>query len=112
MLIVEDEMLLAMDLEAILEEAGGEVLATASSVKGALAALEAGLPDAVTLDMNLKENPRPRSRPSCGSGTFRSSSSPAIPPSTREDPVFRDVPVIRKPYYGPDLVRTLADLLA
>ena len=53
MLVVEDEMLLAMDIEALLKEQGCEVLEPACSVKRALAVIEAGQPDAASLDMNL-----------------------------------------------------------
>jgi DNA-binding NtrC family response regulator len=52
-LIVEDELLVAMDLEECLKEAGAEITATVPSVEKAMAALDAERPDAVSLDMNL-----------------------------------------------------------
>jgi DNA-binding NtrC family response regulator len=50
---VKDEMLLAMDLEALLEGWGAEVLGPVPSVEKALDVLAQDRPDAATLDMNL-----------------------------------------------------------
>ncbi len=56
-LVVEDEPLVAMDLEASLEAAGCEVVGPAPSVARALALIaEAGL-DAAVIDANLGGNP-------------------------------------------------------
>jgi DNA-binding NtrC family response regulator len=53
-LVVEDEFLLAMELEGILDRYGCEVLGPASSVERALAALQTDRPEVVVLDVNLK----------------------------------------------------------
>ncbi len=52
-LIVEDELIVAMDMEDVLLEQGAEVLATVPTVSDALAAIEAQPPDLVVLDLNL-----------------------------------------------------------
>ncbi|TPE48941.1 HWE histidine kinase domain-containing protein [Amaricoccus solimangrovi] len=52
-LIVEDQLLIAMDLEAILEEAGMEVMGFARSTAEAFRMLEARSPDVAVLDVNL-----------------------------------------------------------
>ncbi len=52
-LVVEDELLLAMDYEEILGDAGCTVLGPVARQAGALSLLEHELPDAVVLDMNL-----------------------------------------------------------
>jgi CheY-like chemotaxis protein len=52
-LIVEDEVFIAMDLAETLEEAGYRVLGPAHSVKEAMALLDTGVPDAALLDVNL-----------------------------------------------------------
>jgi CheY-like chemotaxis protein len=52
-LIVEDEMLLALDLEELLGSWGAKVLGPVSNVPKALALLLDEKPDAATLDMNL-----------------------------------------------------------
>jgi CheY-like chemotaxis protein len=52
-LIVEDEALIAMDLQALLENAGYHVLGPANSPKAALKLLEGPDPDVALLDVNL-----------------------------------------------------------
>ncbi|MDC7265093.1 MULTISPECIES: HWE histidine kinase domain-containing protein [unclassified Shinella] len=52
-LIVEDQILIALDLEAMLSEEGLSRVSTASSVRQAMAAIEAGAPDLAILDINL-----------------------------------------------------------
>lgn len=52
-LVVEDEALVAMLVEDALEEAGFGVIGPVRSVAQALEALEAELPDAAVLDLNL-----------------------------------------------------------
>ncbi|MCX8570786.1 response regulator [Aminobacter sp. MET-1] len=53
-LVVEDEMLVAMSIEDALVEAGHEVIGPAARVEQALSHLGSGQPiDAVVLDMNL-----------------------------------------------------------
>jgi CheY-like chemotaxis protein len=52
-LVVEDELLLAMDYEEILQGAGCTVLGPFARQAGALSLLERERPDAAVLDMNL-----------------------------------------------------------
>ncbi|TNC49433.1 response regulator [Rubellimicrobium rubrum] len=52
-LVVEDEMLIAMTIEDMLEDLGCSVLGHASSVEDALERVNRERPDAVTLDGNL-----------------------------------------------------------
>jgi DNA-binding NtrC family response regulator len=54
-LIVEDEILIALDLSASLEENGFEVLGPAASVEAALLLLARRRPDAAVLDLNLRK---------------------------------------------------------
>lgn len=53
-MIVEDEFLIAMDIEAMLEDNGLKVIGTAASVDGALQLLESTRPDIAVLDGNLR----------------------------------------------------------
>src|SRR3712207_300142 len=53
-LVVEDEIFIALDLAATLEDGGYQVLGPAPSVAGALQLLGAQRPDAAVLDVNLK----------------------------------------------------------
>ena len=52
-LVVEDEALIAMDLQALLEDAGYRVLGPANSSAAALALIDADAPDVALLDVNL-----------------------------------------------------------
>jgi len=52
-LVVEDEALIAMDLQALLEEAGYDVLGPANSSAAALAIIDREEPDVALLDVNL-----------------------------------------------------------
>lgn len=52
-LIVEDEALLALDLEVMIQDMGLAVFATAASVQDALSCLKGGAPDLAVLDANL-----------------------------------------------------------
>ena len=53
-LVVEDEYVLAQDLQRELEDAGAEVVGPVPSIAGAMALLDAGAaPDAAILDVNL-----------------------------------------------------------
>ena len=52
-LVVEDEALIAMDLQALLEDAGYRVLGPANSSAAALALIDADEPDVALLDVNL-----------------------------------------------------------
>lgn len=53
-LVVEDEIFIALDLAATLEEGGYEVLGPAPTVAGALRLLGTRRPDAALLDVNLR----------------------------------------------------------
>ena len=52
-LVVEDEALIAMDLQALLEEAGYDVIGPANSSAAALALIDTEDPDVALLDVNL-----------------------------------------------------------
>jgi len=54
--VVEDEPLISMLLETMLEDAGCNVVATASSLKAGLAALEGKELDLAILDMSLGQD--------------------------------------------------------
>lgn len=52
-LVVEDEFLIALDLEMVLERNGHRIVGPAGSVEEALRLLERARPDVAVLDMNL-----------------------------------------------------------
>lgn len=56
-LVVEDEMLVAMEFEGLLQRQGCAVVGPASTVDRALALLDHDQPDAALLDLNLNGEP-------------------------------------------------------
>lgn len=56
-LVVEDEMMIALDIQMMLEDNGYAVLGPAGSVEGALRLLEDARPDVAVLDGNLRGQP-------------------------------------------------------
>jgi CheY-like chemotaxis protein len=56
LLIVEDELLIALELQHIVEQLGATVVGPAGSVEGALQLLSETTPDAALLDANLGED--------------------------------------------------------
>ena len=54
LLIVEDELLIALELQSIVEQLGGTVVGPAGSVEGALQLLADTTPNAALLDANLR----------------------------------------------------------
>lgn len=109
-LIVEDEALIALDLEATLSEAGWSVIGPAGTGTRALELVGDGLPNVACLDLNL------------GNGTSHDLARTLI---ARDVPVvfisgrdsralpedLRSVPILGKPIDDALLCRTLADLV-
>jgi CheY-like chemotaxis protein len=57
LLVVEDELLVALDIESILSDAGMDVVGPASSAAEALKLITDSPPDAALLDANLSGEP-------------------------------------------------------
>jgi light-regulated signal transduction histidine kinase (bacteriophytochrome)/CheY-like chemotaxis protein len=110
-LLVEDQMLIAMDVEGMLADHGVQKVLTAASVDEALAKLITFRPDVAILDVNL------------GTGTSIDVATELL---RRDIPFlfatgygnmspipesFSDIPVVRKPYERDALVRTMTTLL-
>jgi len=111
-LIVEDEMLLALDLQMILEDHGCEVLGPVPNAKRALALLAQERPDAATLDMNLNGQ---------SSGPIAEALSAQNIPFliisgysnlSEEEPLLRNARHVAKPFATAILLRELTELLA
>lgn len=110
-LVVEDEMMIAMLVESLLEELGCIVAATAARPAQALEALARSRPDAAVLDVNLD-----------GSDSFEVAEElcrQGIPfvfatgyRSSRLDPRFASRPVLAKPFQLQDLETALTACLA
>ena len=111
-LIVEDELLVAMELAGTLERSGYRVLGPAPSVQRALAILEDERPDGALLDVNLRgERVTPVAK------ELRARSVPyvlvtAFNPAAFAEPELRSVPVVRKPISDDEeVVRALEGVL-
>ncbi len=110
-LIVEDELLVAMDLEGLLEDHDCQVVATVSTVAGAFAALGECEPEIVILDLNLDgdttlpvvEELHKRQIPFVvvsGYDELR-----------QEEPLLKSVPLVAKPWNGDLLLRYILEAL-
>ncbi|KQN69713.1 HWE histidine kinase domain-containing protein [Devosia sp. Leaf64] len=111
-LVVEDQMLIAMDLERLLVDAGMEVDAVATSHREASAALSRNRPDIAILDVNLgEETSEPIARQLLADGIpfiFATGYGEAgsIPTA------FEGIGVVRKPYDQDSILRQLREALS
>jgi two-component SAPR family response regulator len=109
-LIVEDELLLAMDYEEILKREGFTVLGPAARQAGALALLEVERPDVAILDVNLAGE-----RSTAVAEALAEREVPFIVVSgygtrTLDEPVLRGAPRLDKPIKAQELVRLVKSL--
>ncbi|MCQ4630466.1 GAF domain-containing protein [Shinella sp. CPCC 100929] len=110
-LIVEDQILIALDLEAMLADEGLSQVATTSSVKQAMAQIEASPPDFAILDINLgatnsfavAEELKKRGTPFVFATGYGEG---AELPET-----LTGVPIVRKPYNRNAIVTALSSLI-
>jgi CheY-like chemotaxis protein len=111
-LVVEDELLIAMDVEKLLRRLGCIALDTVSTIQQALRMLESELPDFAVLDVNLNgqlvtpvaEALREQGVPFVlvtGYGSER-----------LHEKVLQDAPYLRKPVNGKQLASAITELLA
>ncbi|GAM96480.1 phytochrome [alpha proteobacterium U9-1i] len=111
-LVVEDQLIIAMDVEAILLAAGARSIDTAATVGEALRLLSAARPDFAVLDVNLgsetsiavAENLRATGIPFVFATGYGDTAN--IPRA------MSDAGVVRKPYDGDALIAALRDALA
>lgn len=110
-LLVEDQVIIAMDVEQSLADQGITKVVTTGSVRDALAQLDGFTPDAAVLDVNLgqgtsillAEELTRRGVPFVFATGYGDSAM--IPPA------FRHVPVVRKPYESEALAAALMQVM-
>lgn len=106
-LIVEDEMLVALDIEATFLEANWDVVGPVPDVIQALSAIKEKCPDAVCLDMNLNGVPStPIARVLQERGipfvVVTGYSADNVP-----DAAYEGAQIVRKPFSPADLVKAV-----
>ena len=111
-LVVEDEMLIAMEFEALLREHGCDVVGPAPSVERALTLLQEQRPELVLMDLDLNgKSALPLA------WVLRQQSVPFVVVTgyserhLEKEPVLRDIPRLSKPVRFSDLLRTLVQTL-
>ncbi len=110
-LIIEDEYLIAREIESILQDAGFDEVVVAATERAALKEVRYGSWDAVIADANLN-----------GAGIGRIAAAlldkfiPLLLVSgydTQSLPAqVREMPRIAKPFLGPELMRKLTEIMA
>ena len=112
-LLLEDQMLIAMDLEQILEEAGVTVVATLTSSRDAIAYLSSNdIPDAAILDVNLGEETSEQVAEQLLSRGVPFLFATGYGDGGAIAGTFPEVPVVRKPYARETILTQLEKLLS
>jgi DNA-binding NtrC family response regulator len=110
-LVVEDEILVALDIEATFLEASWDVVGPVPSVTQALSAIAEKSPDAVCLDMNLNGVP--------STPVARVLQERGIPfvvvtgysANSVSDAAYEGVRIVRKPFTAAELVRAVKEAM-
>jgi two-component SAPR family response regulator len=111
LLIVEDELLIALELQHIVEQLGGTVVGPAGSVERALQLLSDITPDAALLDANLRGN---RVTPVAQACRDRSVPFAVVTGYGRlelDEPLLQSAPRVRKPFDRHAIRKVVATLL-
>jgi CheY-like chemotaxis protein len=110
-LVIEDEMLVAMEFESLLQRQGCAVVGPASTVDRALALLDHDQPDAALLDLNLNGEPA-----SAVAVALRTRGVPFVlvtgyGEAQSSEPELQGAPRVDKPVNHQELVRALAQVM-
>jgi len=110
-LVIEDEMLVAMEFESLLQRQGCAVVGPASTVDRALALLDHDQPDAALLDLNLNGEPA-----SAVAVALRTRGVPFVlvtgyGEAQSTEPELQGAPRVDKPVNHQELVRALARVM-
>ena len=110
-LVVEDEMLILMMIEAMLADMGCELVTTAATIDQAVSLIEEQVFDAAMLDVNLKgDNSRPVADALSARGVPFLFSTGNSGHHTMAN--YEDRPVLRKPFSDEALAATLTMLFS
>lgn len=109
-MIVEDQVLIGMSLEAFLEEAGFQVAGPFMSSAQALQWLEKGSPQFAVLDVMLKDGTCLQVARELRSRGVPFAIYSGLPPAVEGPPELRDAPWLEKPARRETLVEILGRL--
>jgi CheY-like chemotaxis protein len=109
-LVVEDEMLVQMNIEAVLRDHGCTCIAAAATVDQALAALNTQSFDAAVLDVNLGGKTSHPVADELGARAIPFVVSTGYG-QLALDGTYKDQPVLMKPYRDEALLKALTQLL-
>ena len=111
-LIVEDQMLIALELEQILEDAGLNVVATLTSPRESLAFLSANeLPDVAILDVNLGDDTSEQIAEFLTGRQVPFMFATGYGDGGGLAEIFAHIPVVRKPYSASAILAELGKLI-
>lgn len=111
-LVVEDELVLALELESALDDAGYAVIGPAATLRDAAALLRAARPAAALLDVNIQGHPVvPLARRLVAAGVPFALHT-AYAADHLAAPILRGAPLLPKPLDQAALRRVLRDLVA
>jgi two-component system, response regulator PdtaR len=112
-LIVEDEALVAMDMEDVLTADGFKIVATVDTERDAIAAIASLRPDIVLLDITLREgNGIAVAQAMAGAAIYLFVSANSDAATLARAQALNPAGFIRKPFIGVDLPRQIRALLA
>ena len=110
-LVVEDQMLIALELEQILEDAGLVVAATLSSPRETLAYLSGNdLPDVAILDVNLGDDTSEQIAEFLMARQVPFMFATGYGDGGGISEIFSDIPVVRKPFSADAILSQLSKL--
>jgi len=104
---VEDELLVAMQLEDVLAEQGCEVLEPVCTVADALDAVSRHCPDAVMLDLNLNGTPTVAIAEKLIASSIPFVIVSGFVEAAVTEPILKDAPFVAKPWTQTELLQKL-----
>jgi DNA-binding LytR/AlgR family response regulator len=111
LLIVEDELLIALELQSIVEQLGGTVVGPAGSVEAALQLLSDAAPNAALLDVNLHEGRVTPVAQACWDRSVPFALVTGYGRLELEEPLLQSAPRVRKPFDRRAIHKVLAMVL-
>jgi CheY-like chemotaxis protein len=111
LLVVEDELLIALELKHIVEQLGGIAVGPAGSVEGALQLLSETTPDAALLDANLRGRRVTPVAQACQDRAVPFAVVTGYGRLELEEPLLQSAPRVHKPFDRRAIHRVLAIVL-